>query len=446
LVSDKLKKTIEKTLTTNSKKSVFGYYAIVIGAFLAILNSGMVIVAFGVFFKPVSAQFDWSRAETSGAFSLATIISGIVGIIAGRLGDRYNPSLVIIACGALEGIAYILLSQMNSLWQLYFYFGILVGTGMANLVPATSIVARSYQKQRGLMSGIAMAGAPVGSALVPPLATMLINRYDWSTSYVIVGCFALFLMVFCGICLLRRSCIKGPSDQSASFREGSDSARNTEKKSRISTTATNGKSLSQVIRSWPFWCFSLILFCGYFSQQDMIVHIVPHATDIGISPANAALILTIICIANIMGNYFTGLAADKISSRLSLIITMAILTISSLVLIFANSLWGLFIFAILFGIAWGGTSTLRSTMIVELFGLSSHGSITGAVFFISVLGGTIGPLLTGYIFDVSGHYEAAFIVISILSLSGLILSLALFRFSKVRKGQINPMTVKSQSD
>jgi MFS family permease len=446
LAADKLKKTIEKFTATSRKESFFDFYSVVLGSFLAILNSGMVIVAFGVFFKPVSTQFDWSRGETSGAFSLATIISGIMGIVIGKLGDRYNPSLVILFCGVLEGIAYILLSQVNSLWQLYLYFGILVGTGMANLVPCTSIVARRYQKQRGLMSGIAMAGAPVGSALVPPLATVLINRYDWSISYIIVGCLALVLMVFCGFCFLRPSGVRILSDQSMSFSGKSDSSRIIEPQNTFSTPVTGGNSLPQVIRNWPFWCFSLVLFCGCFSQQDMIVHIVPHATDIGISPASAALVLTIICAANILGTYFTGLAADKISSRLSLIITMAILTISSLVLIFATSLWGLFIFAILFGIAWGGTSTLRSTMIVELFGLSSHGSITGAVFFISVLGGTIGPLLTGYIFDVSGHYEAAFIVISILSLSGLILSLALFRFSKVRKGQINPMTVKSLSD
>ena len=129
-----------------------------------------------------------------------------------------------------------------------------------------------------------------------------------------------------------------------------------------------------------------------------------------------------------------------------MVIIMAILTISSIILILAASLWSLFIFAILFGFAWGGTSTLRSTMVVELFGLRSHGSITGAVFFISVIGGTISPLLTGYIYDFSGHYEAAFIVISVLSLFGLGLSLALFRFSKFQKNKINSLTAKYTSD
>jgi MFS family permease len=406
----------------NNESSFFSRYSAVIGSFLAILNSGMVIVSFGVFFKPVSAQFDWTRTETSGAFSLATIMSGLVGIAAGKLGDRFNPRLIIVVCGAVEGIAYILLSQIDSLWQLYFYYGILVGTGMANVVPATSLVAKVYQKQRGLMSGIAMAGAPLGSAFAPPLATLLISRYDWSISYVFIGVLALFIIAICGFFLFKAPDTRQPIEDSSNGAQQAD----------FFSPKIREISFKKVIRGWPFWSVSLILFCAYFSQQDMIVHIVPHATDIGISATSAALILTIINIANIAGNYFIGLAADKISSRLAMVIIMAILSISSILLFLAGSLWMLFIFAVLFGISWGGTSTLRSTMVAELFGLNSHGVITGAVFFISVIGGTISPLLTGYVFDVSGNYHIAFLVIVGLSFLGLIISLILNYHSSFR--------------
>ncbi|MBN2058933.1 MAG: MFS transporter [Deltaproteobacteria bacterium] len=130
--------------TPEGKVSFFDNYAVILGAFLAVLTSGVVISSFGVFFKPVSSEFDWARAETSGAFSLATIVGGLGGFIAGRMGDRFNPRLIILICGVLEGIAFILLSQITSLWQIYFYYGILVGAGMANLVPASSLVAKWY--------------------------------------------------------------------------------------------------------------------------------------------------------------------------------------------------------------------------------------------------------------------------------------------------------------
>jgi MFS family permease len=416
----------------NNERSFFSRYSAVIGSFLAILNSGMVIVSFGVFFKPVSAQFDWTRTETSGAFSLATIMSGLVGIAAGKLGDRFNPRLIIVVCGAVEGIAYILLSQIDSLWQLYFYYGILVGTGMANVVPATSLVAKMYKQQRGLMSGIAMAGAPLGSAFAPPLATLLISRFDWSISYIFIGVLALFIIAICGFFLFKSTDMKQPLEENLQVPQKPPYPPNGGQRADNFSPKFLETSFKKVIRGWPFWSISLILFCAYFSQQDMIVHIVPHATDIGISATSAALILTIINIANIAGNYFTGLAADKISSRLAMVIIMAILSISSILLFMAGSLWMLFIFAVLFGISWGGTSTLRSTMVAELFGLNSHGVITGAVFFISVIGGTISPLLTGYVFDVSGNYHIAFLVIVGLSFLGLIISLVLNYHSSFR--------------
>jgi MFS family permease len=98
---------------------------------------------------------------------------------------------------------------------------------------------------------------------------------------------------------------------------------------------------------------------------------------------------------------------------------MAILFVSSLLLVAADQLWVYFIFAVLFGLAWGGTSTLRSTVVAELFGLSAHGMLTGAIFFIAVIGGTIAPILTGYIFDVSGQYHLAFVIIAALAFVGM---------------------------
>lgn len=120
--------------STDIKKSGFlRFYAVVIAAFFALMASGMVLFCFGVFFKPVSAEFGWTRAETSGAFSLMLILSGFFGMIAGRLGDKFKPGLIAIACGILEGLAYLLMSQIHELWQLYVYYGVLIGTGMSNI-------------------------------------------------------------------------------------------------------------------------------------------------------------------------------------------------------------------------------------------------------------------------------------------------------------------------
>ena len=151
-------------------------------------NAGIILISFGVFFKPVSAQFGWTRAETAGAFSLATIITGLTAVLLGRLGDRFESRWIIVGCGFLEGLAYLLLSQMTSLWQLFVFYGLFAGVGLANVIPAASLVARSYRRRRGLMTGIAMSGTAASAIIAPTLATFLIGRFSWNLSYLIIGC------------------------------------------------------------------------------------------------------------------------------------------------------------------------------------------------------------------------------------------------------------------
>jgi MFS family permease len=395
------------------KSKVPPRYTIILGTFLPMLAAGIVIFSFGVFFKPVSAQFNWTRAETSGAFSLALITSGLAGLILGRLGDRFSPRLIVIICGVLEGIAFVLLSQINALWQLYLYYGILVGAGMANVIPASSLVARYFKKQRGLMTGITMSGAAVGAAITPPIATLLISRYTWSASYIIIGITTLVITGLAAIALYLSTRVPLQGE----IREtGKNSGPN---------SAAQGMSFPQALRSRDFWCLGLVLFCAAFAQQVVTVHTVPDATDLGISAGDAALILTFVNLACIFSSYILGSANDKIGGRLAMLISMGVLLASSLLLLAASAAWSFYLFAVIFGIAWGGTSTLRSTLVAELFGLQAHGAITGAVLLVAVTGGTLGPILAGHIFDISGQYRAAFLLVIGFNIIGLMLALYL---------------------
>lgn len=390
-------------------------YTIIVGTFLPMLAAGIVIFSFGVFFKPVSAQFDWTRAETSGAFSLALIISGLGGLIFGRLGDKFSPRLIIVICGTLEGIAFLLLSQINSLWQLYLYYGILVGAGMANVIPASSLVVRYFKKQRGFMTGVTMSGAAVGAAITPPIATQLISRYTWSTSYIIIGITTLVITSAAAIFLYFSTRVRLPPTSTAAP-AGQAAGPN---------TTARGLSFQQALHSRDFWCLGMALFCAAFAQQVVTVHAFPDATDAGISATDAALILTIINVACIFSSYILGSANDKIGGRLAMLISMGVLFISSILLLSASSVWSFFLFAVVFGIAWGGTSTLRSTLVAELFGLQAHGAITGAILLVAVIGGTLGPILAGHIFDISGQYHAAFLLVIGFNLIGFLMALYL---------------------
>ena len=163
----------------------YGYY--IIAASLLIMTAiwGL-YYAFGIFFKPMLNEFGWSRAMTSGAFSLASIVSGVLAIAMGSLTDKFGPRIVITLCGLLLGIGSFLISQISALWQLYLFYGLIVGTGMGGgYGPLLSTAARWFVKRRGLMSGFVTAGIGMGGIIVPLVASRLISAYGWR--HVVVG-------------------------------------------------------------------------------------------------------------------------------------------------------------------------------------------------------------------------------------------------------------------
>jgi MFS family permease len=311
---------------------------------------------------------------------------------------------------------------MNTLWQLYLFYGILVGAGIANIVPVTSLVARWYGKRRGLMTGITLVGASFGAIIAPPITTLFLFHYGWRTSYVIVGGIVLVIVAISAILLrdpdkVRRPIYMGPEEKEKPHPE------------------IRRFGLEQVLSTSSFWILGLILFCATFAQQVIMVHIVPHAIDLGISAVSAASILSVINAASILGALGTGSFSDRIGSRLSIVIALAMTSAATLLLLKANEMRAFYLFAIILGIGYGGTTTLRSTMIADLFGLRSHGVITGALLFVSTIGGTVGPLVAGYIFDASGQYQLAFLVITGLCIVGLALALLLWlRTARFRQG------------
>ena len=399
----------ENNLKSSNAGEINTSYIMVIGTFLVLLTMGLVMSSFGVFFKPISSEFGWTRAETSGAFSLSVIWSGVMAIAAGRLADKLSPRLIVFGFSVIGGFACLLLSQMNTLWQLYFFYGILVGSMMAGLIPTTSLVTRFYTKRRGLMTGITISGLAIGSMLGAPVITMLIDNFDWRTSYSIIGISVLVIIAISAIF------IRDPErGKPLSEKEIFLNPKQVQERSEI--------GFKQIVCFRSFWIMGILYFCAVFAQQMILVHLIPHATDMGISAIVAASILSVTHAAYAGGSFLTGRITDWIGSRLTILIAMIITLLAIILLLVVVKVWVLLVFAILFGTAWGGTATLRSTLAAELFGLHSHGAITGVILFISTIGGAVSPLIAGYIFDISGGYQVIFLITIGIGIAGLIMA------------------------
>ncbi len=370
------------------------------------------LFAYGVFFKELQTELGWSRATISGASSLAFLIMGIVGVPVGRLNDRIGPRVLIVFTGLAFGLGYLLMSGMQSQWQLFLFYGGLVGIGLsAHDIVTLSTVARWFVRRRGMMTGIVKLGTGFGQLLVPLIASALIAAYGWRISCFVLGAGVLVAMVGWAQAMRR-----GPQEMGL-LPDGD-----------VNPTGSGGIGyeeagipLKEAVRMIPFWIMSVTWFTVFFCLLTIIVHIVPHARDLGLSPSLAAGVLSMIGGVSMIGRFVMGAANDKIGGKRSLTVCLIILFCSLLILQTATQAWMLFIFAAVYGFAHGGLFTVVSPAMAELFGTGSHGVLYGIVLFSGSIGGAAGPVLAGRIFDMTDTYRSVFMVLTGLAVAGFIL-------------------------
>lgn len=259
------------------------------------------------------------------------------------------------------------------------------------------------------MTGITIAGIGAGTMIMPLVASWLISEYGWRTSYTVIGFMALVIVISAAQ-FLRRD----PS-QLGLLPYGSD-----EVKRRDSNSGDQGFSLREAIRTRQFWLLCAAGFSFVFCQQAIMVHIVPHATELGISAILATNILAIIGGFSIAGRIGIGSTSDKIGNKSALVISLMLAPLALAWLLVAKEIWMFYLFAAIFGLAWGGMAAVLSPLVAELFGLSSHGVVLGAVIFITNIGGGLGPVLAGGIFDITGSYDLIFLACTVVSVLGFI--------------------------
>jgi len=399
-------------------KFFYGYIVVIAASIISVAAFG-VHYAFGIFFKPMLHDFGWGRTVTSGAFSLSWLFQGLSAILMGRLNDRYGPRFVLTLCGIFLFSGYLLTSRVDTVWQLYMSYGVFIGLGTGGVyVPIVSTIARWFVTRRNIMTGIAVSGIGLGTFLLPPVANHLITVYDWRTSYAILGIAVLVVIVFTAQLLRRDPAQKGLMPYG--YDETVEHQLQRENKMY---------SLKDAVCTRNFWLVFGMFFCFGFCLFAIMVHLAPYVTDIGKSTTTAANFIAAIGVASIFGKVLLGSVGDSAGNRCVYIICFSTTVASLFWLISVKETWLLYLFAIAFGLAYGGNATSQSPLVATLFGLRSHGFIMGVINNGFTVGATLGPIAAGSLFDVTGSYQLAFLVIAAMAFLGLVLTLMLAEVS-----------------
>lgn len=401
-------------MANNSGKGLFYGYICIAAASVVMMLSFGTLYSFGVFFKPLLADFGWSRAETSGAFSLSFFVQGLMGIPMGRLNDRYGPRLVTALCGVLLGGGFMLMSFVREIWQLYILYGIVIAAGVSGSVAMMAIPSRWFVKRRGLMTGIVISGVGVGTVIMPPVANALIDAIQWRNSYVAIGAAALLMMV--GVSFF----LKKEPKQMGLTAYGDDGTR-----AFRSFGSGVDYTFGKAFRTAQFWMLGILFFFHTYCVQTIMAHVALYAQGTGLSTEAAAGVISIIGGASIAGRVLMGTMVDRYGSRPILTVNFLIKTAALILLIFARSELAFIVFAAIFGFGYGGAAVAHTPMIADLFGLIALSSILAGISLIGTTGAASGPVVAGGIFDATGSYFWGFISCIVLSLAGFVMAMFL---------------------
>ena len=399
--------------TTNRKPRLFYGYIVVAASFFVMVIIHGIVNTNGVFFNPLLDYFktlgETSRAEISAASSISFFVMGFAAILMGILADKLGPRIVLSVGTAIFGLGYILLSRVTSLWQLYLVF-IIIGIGFSpsDVVPL-SLVVRWFVKRRGAMSGITKVGTGLGMTVIPVVASILIARYDWRTTSVILGVLVLVIAIPLAQ-LLRRD----PSEMGLL----PDGEIKSESNSHLKAEA--GLTFHEARRTRQLW-----LLCGFyatflFCAQSVMLHVVPYAVDLGISQTTAAGLIAVVGGSSIVGRLVMGFSSDKIGRKRGILISFTVMVTALSWLLLARNLSMLYVFAAVYGFNHGGFFAQLSPLIAWLFGTRSQGTLLGIVIFSGTFFGGLSPIFTGWIFDVTGSYYLAFLILLSVAIVGLI--------------------------
>jgi MFS family permease len=373
--------------------------------------ASVLVYTFGIFLKPISETFHWNRESVSAAFGIAAMTAAVCAPITGLLLDRFGPRRVIVPAVVVFGGTFASLSLLTAhLWHYFLLFFVFGTVAMATSQVAYSrAISTWFHGRLGAALAFGMCGSAVGAMILPPIAQRLIDTLGWRHAALTLG----IAIIAIGLPTVLAFVRERPGSRNA---DGKQNA----------TGATVGEGL----RSYTFWILVVVLFCISIAQNGSITHLSALLTDRGVGAERAAIAVSALGGAALLGRIATGWLIDRFFAPYVSFVLLAGAALGTFLLSSAASLTVGVIAATLIGFSMGGEADVIPYLVARYFGLRSFSVLYALTWTFYAVAGAIGPILMGKAFDATGSYAALLVWLAIATIVIAPLMLLLPRYEK----------------
>ncbi len=365
----------------------------VVATFVASAVSLGTVYSFGSFFEAMAADFGTTKGETAVVFGVTTFAFFWLSLLTGRANDRFGPRpVLLLGAVALFG-GLMATSNVNSIAVGYLTYG--AGAGVAGAcayIPMVATVGAWFERQRAAAVGISVAGIGVGTMVMNPLVTWLLETNDWRATFRLIGTVGGVLMALCALLMARPPGVAGSAP------------------SRLGEAARSGVFR----RLWlAGMCSGLTLFVPF-------VFVVPYARDRGFSAQASAWLVGLLGGASVLSRVVFGSLSKRLGTFRLFRMGVALFPTSYVVWLLAGSSYGALVaFVLVLGTGYGSFVAISPLVLADRFGVVGLGSLMGLFYTTQGLGGLIGPPVVGRLIDGTGSYRSPLLMGVALGLGSL---------------------------
>ena len=380
----------------------YGWKLVGLSFFILTLSSLVSFQGTGTFVVALERHFGWSRTVLSGAFALTRVQGAALGPIEGVLIDKFGPSRMVMAGFLVMGTGFVLFSLVQTAWHFYVAFVVIsLGAGLGGWLAMIAAVNNWFIKHRALALSIGMSGTHVAGLLVPILA-LNIESIGFARVALGTGLLLIAIAIPAGLVVRNRP------EEYGMVPDGEHQPTETEDGVEEAGDPEPAFTAREALRTRAFWCIAIAHIASAVPIVTLSIHLVPKLTDIGLSLSMAGVVVATYTIVALPVQFLSGYLGDRFPKPPLIFFFLSLQAIALVVIAVTTNVAGAFLFAALFGVAFGGRMPLLFSIRGEYFGRKSFATIMGMSQLPSNFMMIGAPLFAGYMFDTTGSYFVPF--------------------------------------